>query len=93
MDTRVGYPNEHLAGDTGNTETSPILATAVGLLMNALDHQKEIISKDEEEGKFFEGEIDNEENNKSKETCPIVDRRKTILERLVEKFKEFLDNA
>ena len=93
MDTRIGYPSEHLAGDTGNAETSPILATAVGLLMNALDHQKEIISQDEEEGKVFEGEIDNHENNKSEETCPIVDRRKTILERWVEKFKEFLDNA
>ena len=93
MDTRIGYPSEHLAGDTGNAETSPILATAVGLLMNALDHQKEIISQDEEEGKVFEGEIDNHENNKSEETYPIVDRRKTILERWVEKFKEFLDNA
>ena len=93
MDTRIGYPSEHLAGDTGNVETSPILATAVGLLMNALDHQKEIISQDEEEGKVFEGEIDNHENNKSEETYPIVDRRKTILERWVEKFKEFLDNA
>ena len=93
MDTRIGYPSEHLAGDTGNAETSPILATAVGLLMNALDHQKEIISQDEEEGKVFEGEIDNHENNKSEETYPIVDRRKTILERCVEKFKEFLDNA
>jgi cell division protein FtsA len=93
MDTRIGYPSEHLAGDTGNAETSPILATAVGLLMNALDHQKEIISQDEEEGKVFEGEIDNHENNKSEKTYPIVDRRKTILERWVEKFKEFLDNA
>ena len=93
MDTRIGYPSEHLAGDTGNAETSPILATAVGLLMNALDHQKEIISQDEEEGKVFQGEIDNHENNRSEETCPIVDRRKTILERWVEKFKEFLDNA
>ena len=32
MDT-VGYPSEHLAGDTKKSETSPILATAVGLLI------------------------------------------------------------
>jgi cell division protein FtsA len=93
MDTRIGYPSEHLAGDTENAQTSPILATAVGLLMNALDHQKEIISQDEGEGKVFEEEIDNQENDKSEETCLIVDKRKTILERWVEKFKEFLDNA
>ena len=36
MDTRIGYPSEHLAGDTQKSDASPILATAVGLLMNAL---------------------------------------------------------
>ncbi len=40
MDTRIGYPSEHLAGDTNKSETSPILATAVGLLMNALEQQE-----------------------------------------------------
>ena len=36
MDTRVGYPNEHLAGDTDQKVTSPLYATAVGLLMDGL---------------------------------------------------------
>ena len=27
----VGYPNEHLAGDTDKNVTSPLYATAVGL--------------------------------------------------------------
>ena len=40
MDTRIGYPSEHLAGDTQKSETSPVLATAVGLLMNALEQQE-----------------------------------------------------
>ena len=40
MDTRIGYPSEHLAGDTESSETSPMYATAVGLLMNALEHNK-----------------------------------------------------
>ena len=93
MDTRIGYPSEHLAGDTGNAETSPILATAVGLLMNALDHHKEIISQDEDHLEDIQGETDSEQNNKSEDINPMVDRRKTILDRWVEKFKEFLDNA
>ena len=93
MDTRIGYPSEHLAGDTGNAETSPILATAVGLLMNALDHHKEIVSQDEDHLKDIQGETDSEQNNKSENINPMVDRRKTILDRWVEKFKEFLDNA
>ncbi len=93
MDTRIGYPSEHLAGDTGNAETSPILATAVGLLMNALDHHKEIVSQDEDKFEDIQGETDSEQNNKSEDINPMVDRRKTILDRWVEKFKEFLDNA
>ena len=39
MDTRIGYPNEHLAGDTDKTMTSPLFATAVGLVMNAAENQ------------------------------------------------------
>ena len=93
MDTRIGYPSEHLAGDTGNAETSPILATAVGLLMNALDHHKEIVSQDEDHLEDIQGETDSEQNNNSEDISPMVDRRKTILDRWVEKFKEFLDNA
>src|SRR6056300_930129 len=37
MDTRVGYPSEHLAGNTQEAVSSPLFATSVGLLMNALE--------------------------------------------------------
>jgi cell division protein FtsA len=30
MDTRIGYPNEHLAGDSDEEISSPLYATAVG---------------------------------------------------------------
>src|SRR5690606_26654181 len=36
MDTRIGYPNEHLAGNSDSETTSPIYATAVGLVLNSL---------------------------------------------------------
>merc|ERR1711965_742937 len=35
MYTRVGYPNEHLAGDSDKEITSPLFATSVGLVMNS----------------------------------------------------------
>ena len=40
MDTRIGYPNEHLA--SGNTEeiTSPVFATGVGLVIKGLETGK-----------------------------------------------------
>src|SRR5210317_613057 len=37
MDTRIGYPNEHLAGDSDQEIASPTYATAVGLLMNSVE--------------------------------------------------------
>jgi cell division protein FtsA len=40
MDTRIGYPNEHLAGDSDEEFSSPLYATAVGLVMNGIDNQK-----------------------------------------------------
>ncbi len=93
MDTRIGYPSEHLAGDTQNNETSPILSTAVGLLMNALDQQNDIFSEKKGATDADEGNTQNEEPEKLEVNNPLVNRRKTILERWVEKFKEFLDNA
>jgi len=93
MDTRIGYPSEHLAGDTENNETSPILSTAVGLLMNALDQQNDIYSEEKVATDADEGNTQNEEPDKLEANNPLVNRRKTILERWVEKFKEFLDNA
>src|SRR6056300_1270378 len=39
MDTRIGFPNEHLAGDSDDEVTSPLYATAVGLVMDGLKHK------------------------------------------------------
>ena len=36
MDTRIGYPNEHLAGDSNEELSSPLYATAVGLVLNSI---------------------------------------------------------
>lgn len=41
MPTRIGYPNEHLASGTKEEISSPIYATSVGLVMTAIEHQKE----------------------------------------------------
>ncbi len=38
MDTRIGYPNEHLAGNSDEEISSPLYATAVGLVMNSLEN-------------------------------------------------------
>lgn len=39
MDTRIGYPNEHLAGNSDEEISSPLYATAVGLVMNSIQNK------------------------------------------------------
>ena len=39
MDTRIGYPNEHLAGNSSEEISSPLYATAVGLVMNSIGNR------------------------------------------------------
>ena len=87
MDTRVGYPSEHLAGDTQDSVSSPLFATAVGLLMNALEHSNpsDVISVNEN--------IDEETQEGDIPAKDINIARKSILDRFGERLKEFLDNA
>ena len=87
MDTRVGYPSEHLAGDTQESVSSPLFATAVGLLMNALEHSNpsDVSSPNES--------IDEETQEGDTPTEDINVVRKSILDRFGERLKEFLDNA
>ena len=42
MDTRIGNPNEHLAGDTDKQSALPIYSTSVGLVMNSIDMQERL---------------------------------------------------
>src|SRR5690606_20785932 len=37
MDTRIGYPNEHLAPNNSNEITSPMYATSVGLVIKGFE--------------------------------------------------------
>lgn len=88
MDTRVGYPSEHLAGDTQESVSSPLFATAVGLLMNALEHNTFEVEEPSELN------IENEEQPEVKQIQnDMVIKRKSILDRFGEKLKEFLENA
>jgi cell division protein FtsA len=67
MDTRIGYPNEHLAGNSSPEIASPMYATAVGLLMGALEIQEiqaktkpEIEQQDTDDTPAQENEASNE---------------------------------
>ena len=92
MDTRIGYPNEHLAGDSDEEVASPLYATAVGLLMNALETNGV-------EGTPNQGEMQEEQVLVEQEleganmTMDGRRERKSIFDKWSEKLKDFLDNA
>ena len=91
MDTRIGYPNEHLAGDSDDEVTSPLFATAVGLVMDGLKRQeKKRIEQVEQMN-----EVTDESEDAAAEERPEPPRRerKSFLDKLTERVKDFLDNA
>jgi len=84
MDTRIGYPNEHLASNSDSELSSPLYATVVGLLMKGLkDRDKKNPVVEEPVDKDKELDID---------PVPPV-QKKSIFEKWGEKFRDFLDNA
>ena len=92
MDTRIGYPNEHLAGDSEEEIASPLYATGVGLLMSAVasdakrkPHQEIAAEENQEEV----SEAAPAEKAPEKDKAP----RKNIFDKWSEKLKDFLDNA
>ena len=90
MDTRVGYPNEHLAGDTDKDVTIPLFATAVGLVLDGLKRFEKDINEKVEVKEA--NNIDGEENGPKQES-EVRTERPGFLDSFKDKLTEFLDNA
>jgi len=106
MDTRIGYPNEHLAGDSNEELSSPLYATAVGLVMNSIRNNTNsatpfvAMKKEEAIAVPTQGVIEesiSEESSKSE--APIKNEttdekiKRSFFDKYIDKIKEFLDNA
>ena len=92
MDTRIGYPNEHLAGDSDSETTSPLYDTAVGLVLNSLESQNrhegvKVVAAEAEANQEPQEDIDEPQNDQ------VPKERKRFFDKWAEKFKDFLDNA
>lgn len=105
MDTRIGYPNEHLAGNSSEEISSPLYATAVGLVMNSINNNTKsafpLVEKVKPNDKIEinnnpiepQAEVKPTENEIKKDHTTEGKMRKSFFEKYVEKIKEFLDNA
>ena len=94
MDARIGFPNEHLAGDSDEGLSSPSYATAVGLLMEGLEKDIKI----EEVEEIVEEIVPELNQEVEEEVQPKVvekpkPRKKSFFEKFTEGLKDFLDNA
>ncbi|KEZ94102.1 cell division protein FtsA [Nonlabens ulvanivorans] len=94
MPSRIGYPNEHLAGDSDAESTSPVFATAVGLVMKGLEDgylnsklEEQPVEEVEKEPVVEVDEIEQPEPEVQES------KKRGFFENWTTKLKDFLDNA
>jgi len=109
MDTRIGYPNEHLAGNSSEEISSPLFATAVGLVMNSIQNNSnsaykiELKEVEKDTPKVVSQPVIQE---KIEDVSDVIEEeidletettenkiKRSFFDRYVEKIKDFLDNA
>lgn len=93
MDTRIGYPNEHLAGDSEADIASPLYATGVGLLMNAVASDAKISDSNPVAPEPETAATQQMPETSAGEPQAPKAPRKNIFDKWSEKLKDFLDNA
>ncbi|PCI31888.1 MAG: cell division protein FtsA [Flavobacteriaceae bacterium] len=99
MDTRIGYPNEHLASGSDESLSSPQYATAVGLLMNGLRDVEEKIKREKVAQQIRAVHAQEQlADEKKEEKVEEIIRENTVANRpffdkWFDKFRDFLDNA
>ncbi len=96
MDTRIGYPNEHLAGNSDDEIASPLYATAVGLLMESAEIQRRTELKELEEKVLNEElpvskEAESDDSQRpGKESKNEEKNAETVFESWTRKFRDFI---
>ena len=104
MDTRIGYPNEHLAGGSSEEISSPLFATAVGLVMNSIDKNTKSairIEKDIPQKPVYQEPVKQEfvpEYREEKESVYELETtekkiKSSFIDKYIDKIKDFLDKA
>ena len=79
MDTRIGYPNEHLGSQNEEEFTSPVYATAVGLVLKGLSKPVSP-QQEEEQEEETKTEAQNEETTAKEEAAPEEEQQEAATE-------------
>ena len=89
MDTRIGYPTEHLA-NTNNLDNlaSPMFATGIGLVLNGFQTMDRLAKE--------RGEVEQEEKEQDEPIKPTthsdVDKRGKFFDKILKKTRNFFDD-
>ena len=88
MDTRIGYPNEHLAKNVSEEIASPMFATGVGLVIKGFERLEKYESKDKDKVKV---------NENVKEKTVVQNHSKktkgSFFDKIFAKGKEFFEDG
>ena len=66
LDTRIGYPNEHLANDVPPEMASPMFATGIGLVIEGIGRYQKEVEKSKPEEPVIQEEAPEAEGKKKK---------------------------
>lgn len=90
MDTRIGYPNEHLSKDVPEEMASPMYATGIGLVIEGLNRFEKQIYRETQE---YQAELEATGKKKKEKTTDVEKEKK---ERkpvsFFKKIQEFFEN-
>lgn len=72
MDTRIGYPNEHLANDVPEDLASPMYATGVGLVIEGMKrYLKDTVESKDKEEEVVDDQVQEEESADTFQARPM----------------------
>ena len=73
MDTRIGYPNEHLANDVSEELASPMYATGIGLVIEGMKRydKEEVEPVEKEEEELIDETNSEEQQHETSDTKPL----------------------
>ncbi len=83
MDTRIGYPNEHLDSNTAEDMSSPMFATGIGLVIEGLDRFEKNLKREEKNGLDEKGD-----KNRKKKAAVKNKRQGSFLKKIQEFFED-----
>jgi len=91
MDTRIGYPNEHLAKDVSEELASPMYATGIGLVIEGTDRYDQEVNKFMKEDEEVKSEAETSQNDEEDDYDDDYDDSPSGPSNFLKKIQDFFE--